>query len=795
MKLRVEFFIAIGLLIPRVSLAQEKFDFYVSNTGNDINPGISALLPKRTISATAPFLKNYHTGQNVVKLGLKSGDVFNDNLITSYPITVGIYSDKNGKNDFAILNGSKEFSEGWVKSPGSENTFEQNIPYSGFVGYGIGGIESYSYIYVTEINKTLEKSAPFSARKPLQFVSSLDSLETAPGSFYSPINTNENPKKIFLHTSDGSSPNANAVYRYEITVRDWAINSTNQSNNVFENLWVRGFGAGNGILPGGDNSYYNKIVFGPGAGIHHLVARGGTINHSLFLPGSKNTGEFAVVFYDVEGWHRHCKIENSMFLDISTPVYSHTSEGTNFGAVEMNNIVAFADKSAPGGFMFTSNNDTVLLNNIYADGYLAGYNYGSAKYASISNSYFNEVSFGVGFSPKNPVSAFVNNVFIKTRAYGEATGIYMQSNTSLTLSNSIIHVINNSSRPAAFVYGGGTETAAINATGNIFICDIEPTRSINAAVTNIERGTASSRDAWNDNVYILLRGKSITWSTINANNFGSGDIQNFEEWKRQSGQDRNSLFIDLRNDPRGLKAIFADPANGNYDLANTPEGHQIAALRAGMSTPLNCFLEKPTYEEAADLIRNNKIISVDACRNPCSQNKIKINSAFNIQTISDRQIKLEWIISEQQNIDHYEIQRATGNNNFVKIGAIAVTQDSVHSFMDNIEPGVTYQYRLVIIARGLNKCFSEARSIKLNADKAFSVYPNPSPGKIAVSLNGYVGKATIIITNASGRMVFRKEILSLYSTQYFNLFNEPKGIYFMQVETSKEINIQKFILQ
>ena len=144
-------------------------------------------------------------------------------------------------------------------------------------------------------------------------------MENTPASFYTPINTNENPMPVFIHTSDGSSPNANAKYRYEVTVRDWAVNSTYQKDNKFENLWIRGFGAGNGMLPGGDNSYYNKIVFGPGAAIHHLVVRSGTIDHSLFLPGPENTNSFAVVFYDAEGLGRHCTIKNCMFLDIPTP--------------------------------------------------------------------------------------------------------------------------------------------------------------------------------------------------------------------------------------------------------------------------------------------------------------------------------------------------------------------------------------------------------------------------------------------------------------------------------------------
>ncbi|MGH2565026.1 MAG: hypothetical protein ACRDE5_10960, partial [Ginsengibacter sp.] len=427
-----------------LSFGQDTFDFYISNSGKDTYPGNVEFLPKKTIAATAPLLLNYFSTKGSVKLGLKSGDVFHESLVTSYPIGVGTYTtDKSGQNDFAILDGSKEFDTGWEKEDGEEYTFEQDIPYSGFTGYGIGGIGSYSYIYVTEIDKELEKTAPSSARKVLEFLSDSDDVERTPGSFYTPINTNENPKHIFMHTSDGSSPNGNSKYRYEVTVRDWAINSTYQANNSFENLWVRGFGAGNGILPGGDNSYYNRIIFGPGAGIHHLVVRSGTINHSLFLPGAKNTTQFAVVFYDVQGEGRHCTVKNSIFLDIPTPLYSHTSYGTNYGAVKMDNVAGFADTSNVLSFMYTFNNDSVYLNRVYTDGYISGYNYATAKYSSITNSYFKDVQFGIGYSPTNPVTALVDNVFIKTKGNTYTTGIYMQPNTSLTLTNSIIHVINN----------------------------------------------------------------------------------------------------------------------------------------------------------------------------------------------------------------------------------------------------------------------------------------------------------------------------------------------------------------
>lgn len=790
----------IALSLPAVSLSQGTFDFYISNGGKDSYPGNVKILPKKTIAATAPLLANWFKAKGSVKVGLKSGDTFDENLITSYPIQLSTYTqDASQQNDFAILNGSKQFDSGWIKEGNSNHVFMQDIPYTGFSGYGTGGIGSYSYIYVTEIDKILEKTAPYTARKILKFVTSLIDVENTPGSFYSPVNTNENPKHVFIHTSDGTSPGGNSKYRYEVTVRDFAINSTFQPGNIFQNLWVRGFGAGIGMLPGGDNSYYNKIIFGPGAGIHHLVVRSGTINHSLFLPGAKNTNDFAVVFYDVEGRGKHCTIKNSMFLDIPSPLYAHTSLGTNFGAVEMDNVVAFADSSDAREFMFTSNNDTVLFNNVYSDGYKAGYNYGTAKYVAIANSYFKDVTFGIGYSANNPVTTSVSNTFIRTKGPSYTAGIYMQANTSLSLTNSIIHVINNYrsywANAASFVYGTGIGNNKTAASGNIFICDIAPVATLIAANTNAVNGIGN--DTWNNNVYILLRGNKIQWTTSNPSaNGGSYIIQNFSEWQRISGQDKNSLFFDLRNDPRGLKAIFVDPENGNYDLAATPEGYQIAALHAGMTAPLNCFLQKPSYEEAADLIRNNEILSVNGCRNPCVQNSIKINNTFGVVQVNEHQVKLTWNISEQQNISRYELQRATGNSVFKKLSTVAVSPaDSVYTYTDEIQPGIPYQYRLMILDRAGNKCYSSAHNIKISDNKVFTIYPDPSNGIIFVSMNGYIGNVGFTVLNSNAQIILKKQTFSLYNQLEFNLSSQPKGIYFLKVETTKGTAIQKFALQ
>ncbi len=784
-----------------ICLAQEKFDFYVSNNGNDSFPGTSYQFPKKTITAISPALETFSLVNKKVKLGLKEGNIFEEGLVTSYPIEINTYDNNLPGNEFAILNGTKEFGAGWLKEAGKIYTFNQLIFYNGFVGYGINTIGQYSFISVFEIDRELEKTAPFTARRLLKFLSNQTDIENTPGSFYTPV-TNQNPMPVYIHTSDGSSPNDNKKYRYEVTVKDWAVNSTYQANNRFENLWVRGFGAGNGMLPGGADSYYNKVIFGPGAGIHHLVVRSGTINHSLFLPGAKNTNAFAVVFYDVEGLNRHCYVTNSIFLDIPTPVYAHTSYGTNYGAVEMDNVVAFADSLSAGPFMYTSNNDTVLLNNIYADGFYSGYHYGNAGHVTISNSSFKDVTFGIAFNDaNNAINAAIENVFIKTKQTGFASGIITQNKTTINLHHSIIYISNNNNNPNAtigsFVSGTGGAINKITASGNIFICDVSPSGFLRAAATNTTDGIATSKDSWDNNVYVLLRGKNIQWSVTNpSTNNGSYIIDDFDDWKKQSGQDQHSLFFDLRNDPRGLKAIFKDPENGDYNLADTKEGNMAAGLQAGMTDAISCFLKRPTYEEAAELIRTNKELSVKSCRNPCSQSSIKVNATFGLDSINNRQVKLKWNITEQNNINRYVVQRATGNGNFKIISTIPIAADSLYELTDNIQPGIEYKYRLGVVAKSGSICYSDIKTIKSqdNTSKSFTIYPNPSNGKIFISMNGYIGRTSFIVSNSIGEIVLKKEGASLYSTQALDLSHQPPGMYSIKVITSGGSFVQNFIL-
>ena len=124
-----------------------------------------------------------------------------------------------------------------------------------------------------------------------------------------------------------------------------------------------------------------------------------------------------------------------------------------------------------------------------------------------------------------------------------------------------------------------------------------------------------------------------------------------------------------------------------------------------------------------------------------------------------------------------------------------VSGDSIYNFNDNIEPGITYQYRLAIIASAGGRCYSAARSIKINTTKIFTVYPNPSKGKIIVSMNGYIGTARFTLYDLQGQAIWKKELVSLYTPQQFGITDKPRGVYLLKAETSGGIDVEKIIVQ
>jgi Leucine-rich repeat (LRR) protein len=75
----------------------------------------------------------------------------------------------------------------------------------------------------------------------------------------------------------------------------------------------------------------------------------------------------------------------------------------------------------------------------------------------------------------------------------------------------------------------------------------------------------------------------------------------------------------------------------------------------------------------------------------------------------------------------------------------------------------------------------------------FQVYPNPSKGIFSIS-STLVGKGTIKVISPDGRLIQSMDGVDLSQTREIDLSQEQKGVYFIQVITSKEVGTRKIVL-
>ncbi len=74
-----------------------------------------------------------------------------------------------------------------------------------------------------------------------------------------------------------------------------------------------------------------------------------------------------------------------------------------------------------------------------------------------------------------------------------------------------------------------------------------------------------------------------------------------------------------------------------------------------------------------------------------------------------------------------------------------------------------------------------------------TVFPNPSTGIFTLNLNN-LPNATLSVTDALGHCLWRKDCKDK-NTQQIDLSSQPKGIYFLEVNSQGQRSVKKISLQ
>ena len=787
----------LALTSMQIIVAQQAHVFVSSSIGNENNTGLTPTTAKKLLQPTL-----IASNINPLKVGCLANDVFNENFFSNKSIQLSSYYLPNtNKALLATFNGSTMYNTGWQKEVGYNNIYSITIQPQGYVGNGVNGIGQYSFIYVTEVNKQTALQQPYTSKKPLRFINNVAQADTMQGSYVEEITNGPIAKKIYVHTSNSASPNNNENYQYQIAVKDWAIYGFTIPNNRYEKLWVYGYGAGVGMLSSGTNAYYNRIIFGPGGGIHHLGVRGGSINKCVFLPASENVTEYAVVFYDTQGNYGRNSINNSLFLGIDKPLYTHAGSNSQikFSSFSLNNVIAFSEKKG-GGIAIAGNDvDSILVNRMYASNYGFIYTNSYPAYVGITNSVFLNTVYGIKCFNRSTICK-VENTYIQTEHPNRGTGINSGDSTNLFVTNSIIHLqcgkllANNS---AFIINGTGKATNSCKIFRNIFILSADSTNTIPAGKARAANATFNNGDEWDYNVYVLLKGKGICWQMANTQGTNYVTLNTLEAWQTQTGQDAHSIYIDLRNDERGLKALFTDPDNGNFSLTNSTTAQLVKNISAGMLVPLQCYITKPTQEQAAAMVVNDNIVQINQCQLPCQLENISTFYTLAADTLPLKKIGIKWQLPNNAGILKLQLLRAVNNNNnWEVLEQIPVEETSFNYIDSNITAGIQYQYCVSLVMQNGNTCFSKKIALTLPATHFFTLYPNPNNGQhLFINTGKYSGKVNIDIINALGEKVYTATHQLMYLQPLRLLLQLNKGMYWVKISDNNTSSVQKLLVQ
>ncbi|TXK37493.1 T9SS type A sorting domain-containing protein [Pontibacter qinzhouensis] len=137
------------------------------------------------------------------------------------------------------------------------------------------------------------------------------------------------------------------------------------------------------------------------------------------------------------------------------------------------------------------------------------------------------------------------------------------------------------------------------------------------------------------------------------------------------------------------------------------------------------------------------------------------------------------------------------NGNWVIYGANKYTHtyNSANNLTETIRQNWDEQTRAFSnTERIVYSNFQTVTSAPLAAEELIaSVYPNPTADKITLSYKQLPGRATLQVTDMTGRTVFKKQLGTTAEQQELDLSNFPAGLYMLQLSTADAVATRKVL--
>lgn len=574
--------------------------------GSDAAAG-TRYAPKQTFAAGSAL------AQDAVA-GFKTGSVWRESFNHLGSSTKGLrmraYSDGRVGKDLPVIKGCKSLTGAtWTLESGSCWYTDVTVDAACVANDG------YSYMKVIETATASATASPLGATRMLTKASSKANCIATTGSYFVE-ETSSTGRRVYVNPNDATIPSSSTTYTYEVTDRYCVVNwqAGNARMGVMEGIEVYDSCFGYGAISGGPQSLFRGVIASHG-GTHTLKMEAGSVEDFLIYNRGNANSSTANCYLspnaDGYSWRWAWGMAYACY---PSAVYSHNAAGT-YDSGEYIGFWVDGERQSNGalimGDAFVCDSvSEVLVEWCYARGFQRQGRAGNATIpvnATMRNCLFREL--GIFYSHR-----LTQNCIVTVENQSDPSSVNNRNSIMCRLSENhivekcLVHAKNTDvSGYAAALTDYSTTVIDIVQTGastpnarkNIFLVETHL-----ASLQNIVQETGAAAWASDYNVFIFC----VAGHIDSYKSGGSTKHTVAEYLSVFTGHDANSLFVDLRDDPRGAQAVFRDPDNGDYRWADTEVARAIKeyciANDCGPDWTIDHWPTMPTVDEArAALIR------------------------------------------------------------------------------------------------------------------------------------------------------------------------------------------------
>lgn len=167
--------------------------------------------------------------------------------------------------------------------------------------------------------------------------------------------------------------------------------------------------------------------------------------------------------------------------------------------------------------------------------------------------------------------------------------------------------------------------------------------------------------------------------------------------------------------------------------------------------------------------------------------------SFSGQLINDK-TKLQWLTANEVNVDRFDIERSSNNDNWKVIGQVSAKNaagNQSYELWDN-NPGSGWNYyRLKMVDIDSQYKYSKVIALRSNGPSLL-VYPNPSNGQFTVQVDQGGAVSSLQMFDVNGKLVHSQPLVQ--GTNKVNAGIVSKGVYVLKIEVGVKTYIERMVI-